>query len=62
MSDFTRYLLEFNGEQFRVMQVDEVGDRQQVGLPSCELALTLRTASKALGDRMLVLKLEVGRR
>lgn len=51
--------LQFNGEQFRVIAIDEHGERKTVGNPSADLQLALWSASSALGRRWLTIPLRV---
>lgn len=59
---FTRHFLEFNGQEFRVIEVDELGERRQVGYASPELNYALRSAVHDVGDLMLVIELKVAKK
>jgi hypothetical protein len=60
VTEHTNYSLEFNGEAFRVVEVNEKsGLRRQVGNGSSDLQLALRSACAHLGGKWLVVPVKV---
>jgi len=58
MTDATSYELQFNGQEFRVVQLKGV-ELRGVGQPSQDLQLALQSASRELNGEWLFIPLKV---
>lgn len=56
------HAIEFNGQDFRIVESNEHGDRIVRGVPSQDLQLVLRSACADLGGRFIVLPVKVAPR